>query len=619
MRIKQGVLQRVSGIRFQTQQAAAAVQGAAGPQPQPVPIQPPGLARDAFGRPSVLSSASPWPTKPASPPSLAGALGHNTNNKAENPIPSLLPKGKGAFFLCEREDLLREICPTATHPQTSQTAGPSLGTPIPFQELPGSSPSRRTIFPLNRPPTSAAPAQSTPHVPKPSSSGQAAESSSADRSKSPWTPAKADKARLAQAIMQSLGRPSIGSQLPAPAHPPSSSSQGPVTEDSAASKRKRTPSVTESPMQKKQKVGMEVEEIATDGAFELAVWQQQNSDRVSVAGSEAGSPQKPGPSAVPDGPIRMQGGVESNPAQAGSGVDGFNGAPTLVEGTFARPAPFPSIGDYLGIHISQPEADAEPRDSSVEPNEQPAYPSAREPESSPPPLGSVGTAPPTSRTASPPALVEPLPPADPGIPMAELGPSTTKTPLFLPSPTSDHGHAVGGGNVSDLEEEPDPAEVFASAFSANADLVTSPRSIPTRAKGKARMIVSDSEDEGSRFLLKQPVAQRKQRVVDADVDVESERAKKKNRGRKSIQRDESDVEILEESLTSKRRASRKVNQPSVNRAYVLVPRMPKWVKKLREQEKEQGLHKTTRKARKASTPETVPESVDELAVDDGAW
>ena len=55
----------------------------------------------------------------------------------------------------------------------------------------------------------------------------------------------------------------------------------------------------------------------------------------------------------------------------------------------------------------------------------------------------------------------------------------------------------------------------------------------------------------------------------------------------------------------------------VNRAYVLVPPMPKWAKVLREMAEKQEAGK--RRGRKPSTPETVPESVDELAVDDGAW
>lgn len=502
---------------------------------------------------------------------------------------------------------------------SSSTTGPSLGTPIPLQEIPGSSPSRRTIFPLNRPPASSASTQSTPQGPKPSSSGQATASSGTYRLKSPWTPANADKGRLAQAIMRSLGRPSTGTQSPSPARPPPSSSQGSVNEDSAANKRKRTPSVTESPTQKKQKVGVEVEEIATDGAFELAVWQQQQGS--DVTGPEADSSQRPGPSHVPDEPVQIEGVMEGQSAhvpQVDAEVNGLGGAPTLVEGTFAPPAPFPSIGDYLGMRLSQPPADVEPRAPDVERNEQVAVPPVQEAPSSPRRSMSVGTAPPTSRTTSPPAAIEPPSPSIPKTPVAESGPSTAKTPLFFPSPTSERGRDVGGENASDQEEERDPAAVFASVFSANANLVTSPRRIPTRAKGKARMVVNDSEDEDSRSASSKSKAQRKQRVVSSGSDVQSGRAKK--RGSQSVQWDDSEAELLDDLSLPKKSALREASRPIVNRAYVLVPRMPTWAKKLREKEKEAERQKTKqRKARKTSTPETVPESVDELAVDDGAW
>lgn len=600
MRIKQNALQRASGTRW-FQQSTAAAQGAAESGPQPTPVQPPsGFAGEAFGQ----SSAPPTirPTKPASPPSLAGALGNDTNVKAKVP-----PQQGEMMIFYEKEHLLRNISTTAIHLQSSQPAGPSLSTPIPFQDIPGSSPSRRTIFPLNRPPTVAAPAQTTPHGPKPSSNGQATASPSVDRPKGPWIPATPDKTRLAQSIFQALGRPSTSAQTPVPVPLPSSSQD---SVDSTANKRKRTPSVTESPLQKKQKVGMEVEEIATDGAFELAVWQEQSSDRVSVAGSETSAPQKPSPSGVSNDPIQMQDQVEgssSHASQADSRVDGFGGAPTQTEETFAPPAPFPSIGDYLGLHISQNMVDVEQRESGVDHNQHPVYSLAQEPPSSPHTLASVGTAPPTSRTASP-APVVPIPPADPDTPVAQPGPSTAKTPLFFPSPTSDDGHDDSRDDVSDPN---DYAKVFASAFSANADMDKSPRRLPTRAKGKARVVVDDAGDEDSRSVLKKPEVQRKQHIVDSGSDIELVRGPK-NRGRKS---DDSEVEVLPETLPSKRRISRKATQPIVNRAYVLVPRIPKWAKKLREKEKEEEGLKSKRKARKTSTPE----SADELAMDDGAW
>ena len=109
--------------------------------------------------------------------------------------------------------------------------------------------------------------------------------------------------------------------------------------------------------------------------------------------------------------------------------------------------------------------------------------------------------------------------------------------------------------------------------------------------------MNDSEDEDGRSVSSKPKAQKKQRVIDSD----------------------SDLETMDRSLSSQRKLSRAVQQPIVNRAYVLVPRMPQWAKKLREKEKEEERQKPKRMARKMSTPETVPESVDELAVDDGAW
>ena len=380
------------------------------------------------------------------------------------------------------------------------------------------------------------------------------------------------------------------------------------------------PSVTESSTPKKQKV--EVEEIATDGAFELAVWQQQEgNDRVSVATDETGSPQKAGPSYPANEPVQMQGVGEGHPphnSEAEVGVGGFSGAPPLGEGSFAPPAPFPSVDDYLGMPISQPSqppADVDTRAPDVERNEEIACPPVQEVPSSPLRTLSVGTPPPTSRTASPLATVEPPLSSHPKTPVMEPRPSIAKTPLFFPSPASEHGYDV---DASTVEEELDPAAVFASAFSANADLVTSPRRIPTRAKGKAKMVVEDSEDEDSRSASSKPKVQKKQRVVSSGSDLESEQAKQKQRS-ESIQRGDSDMEVLDGLLPPKRSASRKTSRPIVNQAYVLAPQMPKWAKRLREKEKEAERLKTKRKVRKMSTPETVPESVDELAMDDGAW
>ena len=339
--------------------------------------------------------------------------------------------------------------------------------------------------------------------------------------------------------MQSLGRPSRSSASQSPASPPPSTSQDPVAEDSAANKRKRTPSVTDSPSQKKQKVGIEVEEIATDGAFELAVWQQQSSDRISVAGSETDSLQKPGPSDVPGEPIPIQGVTEGplvHDPQVDPGVSNLDGAPALVEGALAPPMPFPTIDECIVISLPERREETQAPLPDAGDSVPPPIPPIQEAAPTP---ASVGTAPPTSRTASP--------PSDAKTPVAEPGPAPTKTPLFFPSPASERGADVGGGNVSDQEEERDPAEVFASAFSANANLVTSPYRIPTRAKGKGRMVVNDSEDEDGRSVSSKPKAQKKQRVIDSD----------------------SDLETMDRSLSSQRKPSRAVQQPIVNRAYVL--------------------------------------------------
>ena len=116
MRIKQSVMQHVAKQRWQAQQAAASAQGGAGPQHQSAPPQPPDVAGNTIGQPqtaqfgkSVATSspvnataavprlptaaaAGPPPSKQASPPSLASALGHNANVKAESP--SLSQKGE---------------------------------------------------------------------------------------------------------------------------------------------------------------------------------------------------------------------------------------------------------------------------------------------------------------------------------------------------------------------------------------------------------------------------------------------------------------------------------------------------------------------------------------------
>ncbi|KAI0920777.1 hypothetical protein AcV5_001432 [Taiwanofungus camphoratus] len=93
------------------------------------------------------------------------------------------------------------------------------------------------------------------------------------RSQTPWTPAKADKARLAQDIMRSLGRPTGAT----PPYSPRTQSVG----ESPAGKRRRTNSASESPSEVAKRHRSEViktgGEITTFGALEHDMLEQSPS------------------------------------------------------------------------------------------------------------------------------------------------------------------------------------------------------------------------------------------------------------------------------------------------------------------------------------------------------
>ncbi|KAH9927304.1 uncharacterized protein B0H18DRAFT_1104153 [Fomitopsis serialis] len=424
------------------------------------------------------------------------------------------------------------------------------------------SPTRQTVFtqpraqaPVTPPNRSAAqpPFGSTPNA-------------TGERPKSPWTPAKADKARLARDIMQSLGRASRSSQPPASSSaqpspssgmqpPPTSSSQPPPypgsqlpsTEAHAVGNGLANVAAEEA------EDGVEVEEIATDGAFELAVWQQaaqETMSRLRLRPRRARHATTAGH--VPTTRYSSRARRRTIHARARSApVPEAFGAASPVRAV-RPPAQFPSIGDFLDLRIHSLGAayvahgDAACSSGAVD-------------------LEGVGS------TAEGPQY--------PATPSAEAGPS--KTPLFFPSPASEHNDERETGS-------PDAAEVFANAYMQNeSEPPASPPRIPSHLKGKARIVYSESdEDEGT--VLRQP-QRKKARVEDSN----------------------SEVEVSEQRKAGRNSQKRAVSP--VNRAYVLVPPMPKWAQQLLANEYEKS---RKRRGRKASTPETVPDSQDEMAVDD---
>ncbi|KZT70327.1 hypothetical protein DAEQUDRAFT_725610 [Daedalea quercina L-15889] len=639
MRIKQSMMQHAQQARAQSQQnAVASALGNVGSQP--AQAQSPNQTRDTpqQSQPTVLSIpatdiapkgplvSQPVPTasdahplvpaRPPSPPLLASALGSAANSihkqpaqerpAHEQPIREQPTHPHAGPQVQSYEAAATGLALGRYHRQPPQDV--STGSMFRHYEVPSSSPTRQTVFSLRRPQATATPPAAASSAPQPSSSGQTVRDAPSDRPKSPWTPAKADKARLARDIMQSLGRPSTVSQ-------PLSSSPAPkesVTDESMTNKRKRTPSVTDSPaQQKKQKTGVEVEEIATDGAFELAVWQEANqqNERMSVAGSESSSPQKSQPADGTVEAMQPSDRAEGQPILTPETNSGVEGSSTAVDGTFAAPGQFPSVGDYLGIHFPQPTA-AEPVQEAA-PEEQPVSSPGQPPETPP---RSAASGPPTSRTATPATGQEKPQLAELTTPGVDAGPSTVKTPLFFPSPASERESGQDMDDISEQIQEQDPAGVFASAYAANNDLLGSPARIPTRLKGKGKAVYKNDDDDDEQeeevpAAAKQP--RRRKAQVD-DSDSEAERRPAKMRGREITAKDDSDVEVMETPPPFTKKVSKK--GAMVNRAYVLVPPLPKWAQQLRAQEEKQGIGK--RRGRKPSTPETVPESVDELAVSD---
>lgn len=107
VRIKQSILQH-AGLQWQSQQAAASAQGTAGPSSQSstIQLQPAGTSNGSAtsntAHLSAPAAARPLPSKPASPPSLASALGNKAGAGVKVERPSLPQKSK-EMFLMERK------------------------------------------------------------------------------------------------------------------------------------------------------------------------------------------------------------------------------------------------------------------------------------------------------------------------------------------------------------------------------------------------------------------------------------------------------------------------------------------------------------------------------------
>lgn len=341
-----------------------------------------------------------------------------------------------------------------------------------------------------------------------------------DRPRSPWTPNKANKSRLAQDIMRSLGRPRdttavatmVSSQRPRsepstsqPTDGPPSisrplSSQPPASQpfvsqpssfqpptivqpaevratppvDAAdGPKRKRTESlsalVTASPSlpKKQRRESPEVVEIATDGALELEVWQRVNVENGRV-GDESGNE-----SSAPDMTALRQEEEEEEddddeperhaPVQAASvsvltdAMRALDGLPTS-SGTTNEGAQTGAHHNAISSRTSEASATAPPPSSSVSPTLHAAEAST--------------------------AVDEEM--------SQEVGLSYEQTPLFLPSPKSSPG--AGYADVdTDEDMSMEPFVLDTSLLGPGAASTSSP--VKHKWKGRMRQILSDDELE----------------------------------------------------------------------------------------------------------------------------
>ncbi|PCH40775.1 hypothetical protein WOLCODRAFT_143217 [Wolfiporia cocos MD-104 SS10] len=341
-----------------------------------------------------LGTANQWSNLAPVPQTTPSKVGNTSSTQPPPWTPANVNKSRLAH------DILRAL----GRPRPDSPPPVTPGTP------PAVSPSLTTLPQYTTDPEPAAPIPepvSVPHAPEPEPVPYAPEPEPEPIAHAPEPES--------EPVATNHEPPSSPPSLPGPGPPPSSSP--PLSTGSATLKRKRVDSVASSSpeLRKRRAEAAEIEEIHTDGALELAVWQRVNTENEQLMGMQG---QDGAPFGVP-------------------APDGL-GAGFVAHAPGAPPAEF-AIPDLLLPEFAEGHA------GDVAPVEDP----------SPffiPPQEAIQLEPHGAAHARSPEVIvidDDDEPSTPPPQRAEAGPSVAKIPLFFPSPPSVHG--PGADDVSELD------------------------------------------------------------------------------------------------------------------------------------------------------------------------